>query len=152
MKETRGTLSRRNMLIAGGGACAALGAVIAAPYQATIRSRARELVRAQPVRRTTISLARAGYDEWSGQLGTTFAVGGGQGMTLAGVRTLQSSGTRPTGTRDRAFVAVFDVQGGGTMAGDLIYTVSHADYGAFQIFLSAAGDARTPGRMLAVFN
>jgi len=37
------------------------------------------------------------------------------------------------------------------MAGDLIYTVSHPEYGAFPIFLSAT-DSRTPGRMLAVFN
>jgi hypothetical protein len=37
------------------------------------------------------------------------------------------------------------------MAGDLIYTVSHPQYGPFQLFLSVA-DARTPNRMLAVFN
>ena len=37
------------------------------------------------------------------------------------------------------------------MAGDLIYTISHPEYGPFRIFLSASGPA-TPGAMLAVFN
>ncbi|HYJ53617.1 MAG TPA: hypothetical protein VEW04_10650 [Allosphingosinicella sp.] len=101
--------------------------------------------------RRRLSLASASYDEWADQVGSTFAVAGGHGMALAGVRALSSSGTRPTGTRDRAFVALFDVLAGGTMAGDLIYTVSHPESGPFQVFL-AATDPRTPRRMLAVFN
>jgi len=151
MEKTRGTFSRRNMLILAGTAVAALGAVIAAPYRAVIGRRASSLVRAEPIGRRSASLASAGYEEWAEQVGATFLVGGAQGMSLAGVRPLASSGTRPAGMRDRAFVALFDVAGG-TMAGDLIYTVSHQNSGPFQVFLSAASDPRTPGRMLAVFN
>jgi hypothetical protein len=139
------------MLIVGGGAFAAIGAVIAAPFNAVIGRRAREFVRARPVLGRSVSLASASYDIWAAQVGAAFAVGGGQGITLAGVRALESSGPRPPGARDRAFVALFDVRGAGTMAGDLIYTVSHSEYGPLQVFLSTA-DARTPGRMMAIFN
>jgi hypothetical protein len=150
MEKTRGSFSRRNVLIVAGGALAAVGALIAAPYRAVIGRRARELTIARAPRRSQ-SLATAGYDEWTQQIGSTLAIAGAQGLSLAGVRALESSGPRPLGARDRAFVAVFDVRGGGSMAGDLIYTVSHPQYGPFQLFLSVA-DARTPNRMLAVFN
>jgi len=140
------------MLFVAGGALAAVGAVIAAPFKSMVNTRARDLVRARPMQRSAQSLASASYDEWAGQVGSTFTVAGGQRLTLQGVRPMESSGPRPAGSRDRAFVATFDVLGRGTMAGDLIYTVSHADHGPLQIFISAAADPRLPGRMLAVFN
>jgi hypothetical protein len=74
-------------------------------------------------------------------------------MRLAGVRPMASEGPRPMSVARRsAFVAMFDVLGGQTVAGDLIYTASHPQYGPLQIFLSASADPRTPGRVLAVFN
>lgn len=145
-------LSRRNALVIVGGAAVAMGAVLAAPYKALITRRGRELARAQPFLRRLLSLADAGYDEWLDQVGSVFAVGGGTGMSLFGVEPLNSSGARPLNLRDRAFLLHFNVLNGGTMAGDLIYTVSHPQYGPLRIFLSASTDRRTPGRMLAVFN
>ena len=151
MEKNRGSVSRRNMLIVAGGALAAVGALIAAPYRAIFGRRPSQISAVRPSALRTQSLASAGYSEWTEQVGATFAVAGAQGLSLAGVRPLDSAGRRPTGVRDRAFVAVFDVLGGGTMAGDLIYTVSHPEFGPFRLFLSVA-DARTPSRMLAIFN
>jgi hypothetical protein len=152
MEETRGSYSRRNMLFAAGGAAAAIGATIAMPARAGVGARSAEATPARPSIAGGASLASAGYDEWARLVGTSFALGGGQALVLAGVRALDSAGPRPSGTRDRAFVAAFDLRGARAMAGDLIYTVSNPASGPFRIFLSAAGDARTPGRMLAVFN
>jgi hypothetical protein len=87
--------------------------------------------------------------EWTTQIGSTFTVGGGYALRLAGVEPLQSEGERPPGLRDRAFAAVFDVARGGTLPGDLIYTVSHPQYGPLQLFMSATSN---PRRMLAIFN
>jgi hypothetical protein len=152
MEETRGSYSRRNMLIAAGGAAAAIGATVALPYRAGAAARTAEAARTRPSLAGGSSLASAGYDEWARLVGTSFALGGGQALVLAGVRAVDSAGPRPAGTRDRAFIAAFDLRGARTMAGDQIYTVSNPASGPFQIFLSAAPDARTPGRMLAVFN
>jgi hypothetical protein len=108
--------------------------------------------RSQPLLPGARSLASAGHDEWAAQVGATFAVAGAQGLALAEVRPLPSSGRRPSGARDRAFVAQFDLLGGTPIVGDRIYTVSHPRHGPFQLFLTAADDARNPGRMHAVFN
>ncbi|TMJ19757.1 MAG: hypothetical protein E6G92_08285 [Alphaproteobacteria bacterium] len=152
MEDTRGTLSRRNMLIAGGGAVAALGASIALPSGATASPRARTQSSTQRRLSGARPLASAGHDEWAAQVGSTFAVAGAQGLTLAQVRPLESSGRRPAGARDRAFLAEFEIVGRGRIAGDQTYMVSHPESGPFQMFLTAAGDARNPGRMHAVFN
>ena len=67
-------------------------------------------------------------------------------------RPLASGGARPWNLgRDRAHLAVFDVIGGMTMAGDLIYSARHPQYGEIPIFLTVP-DAARPGRMHAVFN
>jgi len=151
MEETDKVLSRRNMLLMAGGTVAAASAVIAAPFAKQIR-RASQLVPELLVSRQPPSLANAGYQEWLSQVGSVFAVAGRTSMALVGVRPLPTSGARPSNvTRTQAFVAVFDPRGG-TLAGDLIYTVLHPTYGALPIFLSAASDPRTPTRMLAVFN
>ena len=44
-------------------------------------------------------------------------------------------------TRRSAFAAYFDVLGGQSLPGELIYTASHPQYGPLQIFLSEAGSA-----------
>lgn len=143
-------LSRRNMVVLGG-AAVAVGAVLAAPFRAAIVESGRELVSAVPLLRRPPNLATAGYEEWLAQVGTTFGAGGGYSLRLAGVAPLLSSGARPAGLRDRAFALNFDVAAGRTMAGDLIYTISHPTYGPLQIFLSATGPT-SRSRMIAVFN
>ena len=153
MARTRSFLSRRKLLIGLGGAAAAAAALIASPFRAVIALTARDLVRRQPALRSLLSLADAGYDEWLDQVGSMFSVGGGTALKLVGVSALDSGGARPMRLgRTSAFLAKFDVQNGGTMAGDLIYTASHPQYGALRIFLSASTDPRLPHRMTALFN
>jgi hypothetical protein len=149
MERAASTLSRRNILI--GLASAAVCALIATPaLRPSVGGRTRRLLAANPFTRRFLSLANAEQDEWSAQVGSDFAVEGGYTLRLAGVRPVPSEGPRPPeATRRRGFIAVFDVRGGMTLASDLIYTVSHPQYGPLQIFLSATGD---PRRMFAYFN
>ena len=154
MEQTKSFLSRRKLLAGVAGTTAASAAMVALPYRAVIAVTFREIVRQQPVlRRMLLSLADAGLAEWQDQIGTTFIVGGGTSLKLVGVSAMPSVGQRPLRvTRTQAFLAIFDVQNRGTMAGDLIYTAMHPRYGAFSIFLSASGDPRLPHRMTALFN
>lgn len=141
------------MLIAGGGAVAALGAFSLSPLGTPVTRKARQLAASQPWARRFLSLSQGTLAEWEAQIGSVFSVGGGISMRLAGVRAFASPGARPRGvSRKSAFLAVFDVEGGAQMASDLIYTVSHPQYGPLQMFLSASADPRSPARMLAVFN
>ena len=146
MNDSRAVLTRRNLLIASGGAVAVLGAGVAPAFAATnpgSEPRGRDRVGTSP-------LASAGHDQWAAEVGSTFGIAGAQGLALTEVRPLDSSGPRPAGGRDRAFVAKFDVVGG-RIAGDGIHTVSHPRHGPFQIFLTGAGDGGL-GRVHAVFN
>lgn len=146
-------LSRRKALVLLGGAVAAAGALAASPFRYAIARRARQAVVSRPWARGILSLADAGYEEWLGQVGSEFSFGGGGRMRLAGVRAMPARGDRPLRfTRETAFVAFFDPLAGSTMAGDLIYTANHAQYGPLAIFLSASVDLRAPARMVAVFN
>lgn len=152
MDKTDGALSRRKMMLITGGAIAGAGALIAAPFSEEIAATARQVLTSTPLGRGFVSLADAGYDEWAAQVGSVFTLGDGTHLTLAGVRAFPSAGARPRLGRDRAFVALFDAGRGQGAAADLIHRASHAEYGPLPLFLSAAGDPRTPGRMLAVFN
>jgi len=154
MERTGAFLSRRRLLIGLGGAATAAAAIVSKPLRTLVLTRSRELVRAQPVlSRLLISLADADFLEWRDQIGTNFAVGGGANMKLVSLIGLAVPGPRPPDLgRSQAFMALFDVQNGGTLAGDLIYTVSPLRYGPFQIFLSASTDPNLPHRMTAVFN
>jgi len=150
MKLTDLTLSRRRTLAALGGAAVAAGAVFAATKTTLLGQGSGDSSGSASASRTTVNLATAGYDTWLAQVGTKFT-GGLYTLKLAGVAPLLSTGARPPGLRDRAFALNFDVAAGRTMAGDLIYTISHPQYGPFQVFLSAAGP-QMPARMIAVFN
>jgi hypothetical protein len=154
MEKTKFFLSRRGLMTAVGGAAAAGAALLAAPHRAAIARRVTNLVRGQPIFSSFfLSLADASVEQWSEQIGSIFSVGGGATLKLVGVTALSSPGPRPAQvSRSRAFLAKFDVQNGGTMAGDLIYTASHSSYGAFRIFLSASPDPLLPHRMTALFN
>jgi hypothetical protein len=154
MERTGASLSRRRLLIGLGGAATAAAAIVKTPLGPVIATRVRELVRTQPVlSRMLISLADADFLEWRDQIGTSFALGGGTNMKLVSLIGMAVPGPRPANLgRSQAFMALFDVQNGATMAGDLIYTVSPLRYGPFQIFLSASSDPSLPHRMSAVFN
>jgi hypothetical protein len=153
MENTKSLLARRKLLIGLGGAAVAAVALMARPFRTLIATASRQLVRSDVQRRLLLSLANAGFDAWHDQIGTTFTVGGGSGLKLVDVSAIDSAGPRPLRlTREGAFLAKFDVQNGGTMAGDLIYTAMHPRYGAFMIFLSASSDPNLPHRMTALFN
>ena len=97
------------------------------------------------------SLATSEMDGWSRIVGTNFHAAGFD-LRLAGVEPLPSVGARPADvTRDRAFLAVFDVRSGGEMPSDLIYSMTSGNH-ALDIFLTSAATARFPNRMHAVFN
>ena len=150
MKLTDLKLSRRGTLVALGGAAVTAGAVLAAT-RTTLLSQITGSQTSTSGSRTTVNLATAGYDTWLAQVGTKFSSAGGYSLKLSGLTALNSTGVRPAGLRDRAFAAIFDIAQGLTMAGDLIYTINHPQYGPLQVFLSATGPT-TPSRMLAVFN
>ncbi len=147
--ERVSTVSRRSILL--GLAGAAVSAVIATTaLSPSMGERTRRLLAGNRFTRRFVSLADAGQGEWAAQVGSAFRLEGGYRLRLAGVRPLHSQGARPAAVaRDRAFAAVFEVLNGGTLAEDLIYSASHAQYGALPLFLTGTGD---PRRMLAVFN
>lgn len=151
MEKAQSKLSRRNVLLGLTGGAAAT-AVLAPALSPGVGRKARELAVRSGVGRRFLSLDNASLREWSEMVGSSFRVTGGYALKLVGVRPLESSGARPWNLgRDRAFLAVFDVLGGMTMAGDLIYSARHPQYGEIPIFLTA-GDPASPGRMHAVFN
>jgi hypothetical protein len=98
-------------------------------------------------RRSLRSLATAGYEEWSSQVGTDFQVRGETGITtlkLVAVRPLESAGRR--GRRDlrsRAFAAVFEAPAGSLPAGNRRYPLSHPEHGRLDIFFGPAGERLT---------
>lgn len=151
MEKAHAYLSRRNMLLAGSGlACA--GALVALSGGNAITGGIDQILSGRGGAGSA-SLANANFPEWVRHVGTRFAVAGGATIRLAGVRALPSIGRRPPGvTRDRAFLAVFDVLGGHSLAGDLIYSIAHPQLGALPIFLSASTDPSNSSRMFAVFN
>ena len=141
-------LSRRNILV--GAAGAAVCAIVATPLlRPVVGDRARRLLASNPVTRRFVSLDDAGQAEWAAQVGTDFTASTGQRLRLAGVRAFPSPGQRPAGLRQGAFAAFFDVADGAAMAGNIIYTLAHPQYGSTPVLLSVTD---TPGRMLAVFN
>ena len=154
MEQTGFFLSRRKLVVTGAALAAGAVALMASPIRRVVVAATRNLVRSQPaLRRMMLSLADAGYEEWLEQVGSIFMFGAGTSVKLVAVTPFSTSGTRPASLgRDRAFMAKFDVQNGGTMAGDLIYTAVHPQYGAFRIFLTASSDPGMAHRMTALFN
>ena len=151
MENAQPRLSRRHLLLGLTGGAAAT-ALLAPALSPGVGRKARELAVRSGVGRRFFSLDYASLREWGEMVGSTFRVTGGYALKLVGVRPLISTGARPWNLgRDRAFLAVFDVMGGMSMAGDLLYSARHPQYGEIPIFLSAA-DPATPGRMHAVFN
>lgn len=141
--------TRRNLLIGLAGLAVA-GVIATARLVPSVEERTRRLLAGNRFTRQFLSLADAEQAEWANQVGSVFTLEGGYRLKLAGVSPLPSTGARPSNvTRDRAFEAVFEVLGGATMAGDLIYQASHSQYGSLPLFLSATA---SPSRMVAIFN
>jgi len=98
------------------------------------------------------SLANAGVDEWTRQIGSEFALAGGAVARLAEVTPLRSPGARPPGLRDTAFIAFFESAGAPLPAGDRMIDVSHAAAGKMKVYFSACGAKCGGQRLQAVFN
>jgi hypothetical protein len=148
-REKASHLTRRKLLAGLGFGVAAVGA-IAAPALQLSWTRKPGASGSWWDRQFT-SLANAGVDEWTRQVGSEFALAGGVAK-LAEVTALRSPGRRPAGLRDSAFVAVFESAGPALPPGDRILDVSHPAGGEMQVYFSACADA-CGGRLLqAVFN
>lgn len=149
-KNETGVNRRKAMLVAGG-AVATAGALLASPFRDELKTAGRQALASTGVGRGILSLAEGSYDEWAGEVGATFSLGGRTSIRLVGIRPLNSGGARPQGVRSQSFAAFFEPVGGQSIAPDLIYTAVHPAYGPLPIHLAAAGDARAPGQMVAVF-
>ena len=148
-REKSSLLSRRKLLAGLGFGVAAVGA-IAAPALQLSWTRKPGAGGSWWDRQFT-SLANAGVDEWSRQVGSEFALAGGTAR-LAEVTPLRSPGPRPPGVREGAFVAVFESTGSDLPPGDRILDVSHAAAGKLQVYFSACGDKCGGRRLQAIFN
>ena len=149
MERAAPSFSRRNILVGLAGIAVAGVVATSRLFPAGERS-ARRLLASNGFTRRFLSLADAEAGEWAMQVGSVFALDGGQRLKLAGIRPLMSAGTRPPEVaRERAFLAVFDVLGGAAIPADLIHTAHHRQYGRLPLFLSASGSPRV---MHAVFN
>lgn len=148
MTNSKAALTRRHVVIGLAGT-GAIGIAAAAPTGKLARAGLGALTGRKPGTSRPASLANASYAEWVRAVGAIFALDGGYRLRLTGVRAMGSSTNRSAlrGLRTHAFTATFQVLGGQTMGGDLIYT---ATYGrdSFPLFLSATG---TGSRMQAAF-
>lgn len=149
IRETSSRLSRRKLLAGLGFGVAAVGALAAPALQLSWTRKPG--AKGSWWDRQFTSLARAGHDEWSRQLGSEFSFPGGVAR-LAEVRPLASSGPRPEGLRDRAFLLVFESAGKALPAGDAMLDVSHAVGGDMKIYFSACGETCGGQRLQALFN
>jgi hypothetical protein len=149
-RENSSRLSRRNLLAGLGFGVAAVGA-IAAPALKLSWTRKPEAKGSWWDRQFT-SLANAGADEWTRQIGSEFALAGGVVARLAEVSPLRSPGRRPAGLRDGGFIAVFESAGAALPAGDRMLDVTHSAAGKMQVYFSACGDQCGGHRLQALFN
>jgi len=149
---TENRLSRRKMMLVAGGAIAGASALLAAPVRQQIKSVARGVMVNTGVGRGFLSLGDGTYEEWLNEVGATFSLGGRTNIQLVGVRALTSLGAKPQGVRAQGFAAFFDPAGTQSLASNLIYTVTHPNYGPMQLYLADSRTANAPRRMVAVFN
>jgi hypothetical protein len=147
MAEKRGVRLSRRVVVAG--LCAS-GA-----YAATRTVQALQPGASPPLgigQQRALALKTGGIDAWTRMRGSEFSALGFR-LKFLGTRPLISEGERPPEVARRsAFLAVFEIVGGGQMPGDLIYTLATRGVAPFDVFLSSAASARFPNRMHAVFN
>lgn len=148
-REKSSRFTRRRLLAGLGFGVAAVGAIAAPALQLswTRKPGAKD----SWWDRQFTSLANAGVDEWSRQVGSEFALAGGVAK-LAEVTPLRSPGRRPAGLRDGAFMAVFESGGAALPPGDRILDVSHQAAGKMKIYFSSCGDKCGGHRLQAIFN
>jgi hypothetical protein len=149
-REKTSLLSRRKLLAGLGFGVAAVGAIAAPALQLSWTRKPG--AKGSWWDRQFTSLANAGADEWSRQVGSEFALAGGAVARLAEVTPLRSPGRRPAGLREAAFAIVFESAGTGLPPGDRMLDVSHAAAGKMKIYFSACGDACGGRRLQAIFN
>ena len=147
-------VSRRNAMLAVGGAAVVLGAVTARTLPAQILGSASGTGTPNIWEREYWTLESAGIAEWTEQLRYNFRVVDDRGLRvtlrLIKVSPLNSGGERPAElARSSAFAALFDPGVNMHVKGDRIYTLIHGTYGEMQIFLKATGYQK---RLEAVFN
>ena len=149
-REKSSLLSRRKLLAGLGFGVAAVGAIAAPALQLSWTRKPG--AQGSWWDRQFTSLANAGVDEWSRQVGAEFAMAGGVVARLAEVTPLRSPGRRPEGLRESAFIAVFESAGPPLPAGDRILDVVHPAAGEMKVYFSACGDKCGSRRLQAVFN
>ena len=148
-REKSSLLSRRRLLAGLGFGVAAVGAIAAPALQLSWTRKPG--AKGSWWDRQFTSLANAGADEWSRQVGSEFALAGGVAR-LAEVTPLRSPGRRPAGLRETAFVAVFESAGPSLPPGDQTLDVSHSAGGDMKVYFSACGDQCGGHRLQAIFN
>lgn len=149
-RENSSRLSRRKLLAGLGFGVAAVGAIAAPALQLSWTRKPG--AKGSWWDRQFTSLANAGVDEWSRQVGAEFALAGGAVAKLAEVTPLRSPGRRPPGLRESGFIAVFESAGAGLPPGDRILDVSHAAAGKMKIYFSSCGAQCGGHRLQALFN
>ncbi len=149
-REKSSRFSRRNLLAGLGFGVAAAGALATPALQLSWTRKPG--AKGSWWDRQFTSLASAGVDEWSRQVGAEFALAGGIVAKLAQVQPLRSPGRRPAGLREGAFAVVFESAGAPLPAGDRILDISHAEAGAMKIYFSACGEKCGSHRLQAIFN
>lgn len=149
-RENSSRLTRRKLLAGLGFGVAAVGAIAAPALQLSWTRKPG--AKGSWWNRQFTSLAHAGADEWSRQIGSEFALAGGVVAKLAEVTPMRSPGRRPAGLRDGAFAVVFESAGSALPPGDRILDVSHAAAGKMEIYFSACGDQCGSHRLQAIFN
>ena len=148
-REKSSRLTRRKLLAGLGFGAAAVGAIAAPALQLSWTRKPG--AKGSWWDRQFTSLANAGVDEWSRQVGAEFALAGGVAR-LAEVTRLRSPGRRPAGLREGAFVAVFESAGAALPPGDRMLDVSHSAAGDMKVYFSACGDKCGGQRLQAIFN
>jgi hypothetical protein len=142
--------SRRNMLL-GLGSAATVGVLATTQAGQSQVQKFKDLLWQRLPGRRNVRLATATVDDWALQIGTTFKASTGHTLKLADVVQFDHQNKRPSGLRDRAFTAGFEVvSGAGVMPDQLLLRVTHAEGGTFEMFLTGAGP-RKPLRRIAVF-
>ena len=149
-RENSSRLSRRKLLAGLGFGVAAVGALATPALQLSWTRKPG--AKGSWWNRQFTSLAHAGADEWTRQIGAEFALAGGIVARLAEVTPLRSPGRRPSGLRDRAFAVVFESAGATLPAGDRMLDVSHSAGSDMKVYFSACGDKCGSHRLQAVFN
>jgi hypothetical protein len=143
-------LSRRSLIVGIGGTAAAGALAVSTAGQKQVQAFKQLLWKNRPGRHN-VRLSTANVDDWAVQVGTKFRSSTGHTLKLADVRQFDHQGKRPSGLRDRPFVAGFEViEGAGPMPDQLLLRVDHREGGTFDLFLTAAAPDK-PLRRIAVF-